>query len=130
IWLAVAIMFLTPKPLPNEPSVHLVRDYFYQRAVLSSLQSNGQGAPTALQGFIGLKREDPADCYDGEKAGDCAARIVQEGVAGFYYWLVIAALTQAAAAIGAIIVVGQQTRIMRDQATLMDSQLRASQIAA
>ena len=67
------------------------------------------------QEFLGILQTDPDHCYQGEKQGECAARIVQDGIARFYPLIVIATLLQAFAASGTCWLIVRQLNVTKQQ---------------
>jgi hypothetical protein len=79
---------------PNEFAIHNQRQQAKQENEPNKNQSAAVDVTTPPNQFRGSKHEQSAYCYSGENEGDCASRIVQEGIARFYIWLVIAAIAQ------------------------------------
>jgi hypothetical protein len=64
---------------------------------------------------LGKLQTDRNGCYQDEKQGECAGRIIQERMAGFYPLLSVAAFLQALGAIGVIVLVIRQLKVARAQ---------------
>jgi hypothetical protein len=82
----------------------------YKAAILNEAKIS-RPAPSK-QEFDGLRQANPDDCYLGEHQGECAARIVQDRVAAFYKWLVVAAFAQVLGAVLAWDIHRKQRSIM------------------
>ncbi len=68
--------------------------------------------------FKGQKPNDAAQCYQGETPSDCAGRIVQQKVAGFYVYLTIAAGAQLFVGLLTAYTVYEQTKITGRQLSI------------
>jgi hypothetical protein len=71
--------------------------------------------PAVNQPLKSARHEIPERCYEGEKQGECAARIVQEGAAGLYPWIAVAAGLQAIGAMGTLWLINRQLNVTRAQ---------------
>jgi hypothetical protein len=65
--------------------------------------------------FFGTLHEDPNHCYQDEQQGECAARIVQNWIAGFYPLIGVATLLQAFAASGTFWLIIRQLNVTKQQ---------------
>ena len=88
-----------------------------------SSQHGGRYIPTVPEDqFFGLLRANPDECYQGENQGQCAARIVQDRVAGAYIWLILVAGAQALIGVCTFWAIDRQRRIMSQQTAIARQQ--------
>jgi hypothetical protein len=99
--------------LPEKMAVHNQRTEDQQGGARKNKQAGGSAVAVAPRQFFGSPDTDSHNCYQDEKQGDCAARTVQQRIAGLYPALAIAAALQTIAALGTCWLIYRQQRTTR-----------------
>ena len=115
--------------LPYEMAVRNQGRNYYKNGHKNDQNENSGNDMASPEKFEGQLRANPDNCYQGEHQGDCAARVVQEGISSFYLFLTIAAGASAVAAGLTGIAVFRQVKIARDQNRIMVQQAKIANVA-
>jgi hypothetical protein len=105
----------SPEWLPQWLTIYHPREKDHQNAEGQSDKDAPRQGAIPPEHFLGTLHENPGDCYQGEGHGECAARIVQDGISRFYLWLVAAAVFQATATIGTVALLRRHAVLLREQ---------------
>jgi hypothetical protein len=104
--------------LPYEAAIENPGQHYDPSGYKTHSSTSSGSRSSAQVKFEGSLTTNPEHCYEDESEGECAARIVQKGISGFYIWLIFCS---AISAIGAAIsgwAISKQVALGRQQADL------------